>query len=49
MNDATVIENAEKAAVFKDKVLNSDLNKLSLRSFNRLLQHYLQSMDPHAT
>lgn len=44
-----VIENTGKAAGFKDTVLNSDLNKLNLRRFNRLLQHYLWSMGPHAT
>lgn len=49
MMPLTVIKNAGKEAGFKNKVLNSNLNKSSLRRFNRLLQHYLMSMDPHTT
>lgn len=46
MGDAR--ESAEKEAGLNNKVLSPDLNKLSL-SFTRLLQHYLTSVDPHAT
>lgn len=40
----TGIEKAGKEVGFRGKVSNSDLGKLSLRGFNRLLQHCLISM-----